>query len=92
MIIELECISQYPMPENKVSSIRNYVPQRVFQKKLFIVENLQIEEHVNSKGSVVKKFATAKYDNEFYKINIPYEKLKKDYFTPIIIEGLRNNA
>ena len=90
MVIELECISQYPIPENKVSSIRSYVPQRVFQKKLFIVENLQIEEHVNSKGSIVKKFTTAKYDNEFYKINTPYEKLKKDYFTPLIIKGYSN--
>ena len=89
MIIELECISQYPIPENR-TGITSRVPQRVFQKKLFIVENLQIEEHVNSKGLVVKKFTTAKYDNEFYKINTPYEKLKKDYFTPLIIKGYRN--
>ena len=87
MIIELECISQYPLPEPN-SSITSRVPQRVFQKKLFVVESLQIEEHVNSKGKIKAKFTTGKYDNEYYKINIPYKKLRDQYFTPIVIKGL----
>lgn len=87
MIIELECISQYPLPEPS-SSITSRVPQRVFQKKLFVVESLQIEEHVNSKGVIKAKFTTGKYDGEFYKFNIPYKKLKDKYFTPITIRGL----
>jgi len=85
MIIELVCISQYPLPEITTSYTTSRIPMRVFQNKLFIIENLQIEEHVNSKGSIVNKYTTGKYDNEFYKFNTPYKKLKEDYFTPIII-------
>lgn len=88
MTIELEYISQYPLPEPN-TSITSRVPQRVFQKKLFQVENMHIEEHVNSKGKIVKKFTTVKYDGEFYKFNHPYKELKK-YYTPIVIKGLHN--
>lgn len=88
MIVELECISQYPLQELNFS-ITCRVPQRVFQKKLFVIENLQIEEHVNSKGKIKSKFTTGKYDNEFYKINVPYIEMKK-YYTPIVIKGLHN--
>ena len=87
MIVELECISQYPLPEPN-SSITSRVPQRVFQKKLFVVGNLQIEEHVNSKGIIKSKFTTGKYDGEFYKFNISYKELRDDYYTPIVIKGL----
>ena len=87
MIIELEVISQYPLSETG-NSIANYVPMRVFQKKLFVTESMQIEEHVNSKGKIVPKFTTIKYDNEYYKINMNYTKLKKSYFTPTVIKGL----
>ena len=86
MVIELEYISQYPLSESK-SSVTSRVPRRVFQKKLFVVESLQIEEHVDSKGKVKHKFTTGKYDNEFYKINVPYKELKDMYFTPLVIKG-----
>ena len=89
MTIELEVISQYPLPETG-NSIANYVPMRVFQKKLFVTESMQIEEHVNSKGEIVNKFTTVKYDTEYYKINMNYKKLRDNYFTPIVIKGLHN--
>lgn len=89
MTIELEYISQYPLPESN-SSITSRVPQRVFQKKLFQVENMHIEEHVNSKGKIVKKFTTVKYDGEFYKLNHPYNFLRDKYFKPMLINGLHN--
>jgi hypothetical protein len=60
---------------------------RVFQKKLFVTENLMIEEHVNSKGKVIHKFTTGKYDGEFYKFNTPYKTLRDNYFTAIVIKG-----
>lgn len=87
MIIELECISQLPLAEPN-TSITSRVPQRVFQKKLFVVESLQIEEHVNSKGLIKSKFTTGKYDGEFYKLNHSYKELRDKYFTPIVIKGL----
>ena len=88
MVVELECISQYPLPEYRTKSIVGRVPERVFQKKLFVIESLMIEEHVNSKGKIVHKFTTGKYDGEFYKFNTPYKKLRDSYFTPIVIKGL----
>lgn len=88
MIIELEVISQLPLQEHTTRSIVNYVPMRIFQKKLFVTENLMIEEHANSKGIITRKFTTGKYDNEFYKFNHPYRELRDKYFTPIVIKGL----
>jgi hypothetical protein len=87
MTIELEYISQYPLPE-KGRSIAKYVPIRVFQKKLFVTESMQIEEHIDSKGNTIKKFTTVKYDSEYYKINMSYKELRDKYFTPIVIKGL----
>lgn len=87
MIIELEVISQLPVKEHG-RSIARYVPERIFQKKLFITEGMQIEEHMNAQGKLVPKFTTCKYDTEYYKINTPYKKLRDNYFTPITIRGL----
>ena len=87
MVIELEVINQYPLPETGMS-IARYVPLRIYQKKLFIVENMQIEEHVDSRGVTIKKFTIVKYDTEYYKINMPYKELRDKYFTPIVIKGL----
>jgi hypothetical protein len=89
MTIELEVISQYPLPE-KGRSIAKYVPMRVFQKKLFVTESMQIEENIDSKGATIKQFTICKYDTEYYKINMPYKELRDKYFTPIVIKGLHN--
>ena len=89
MIIELDCISQYPIPED-ATGIAARIPKRIFQKKLFLIENLQIEQYVDSKGTIKKKFTTGKYDNEFYKLNYPYTELKEKYYTPLKIKGFGN--
>lgn len=88
MVIELEVINQYPLPETG-KSIARYVPLRVFQKKIFVTESMQIEEHINSKGKIIHKFTTVKYDTEYYKINMPYKELRDKYFTPVSILGLK---
>jgi hypothetical protein len=87
MVVELEVINQYPLPETG-KSIARYVPLRVFQKKLFVTESMQIEEHINSKGKIINKYTTTKYDSEYYKINMPYKELRDKYFTPIALKGL----
>jgi len=86
MVVEFEVISQLPLAETG-RSIARYVPMRIFQKKLFELDKIQIEEHVNSKGIIVKKFTTVKYDNEFYKINKPYHQIRDEYFAPITVKG-----
>lgn len=88
MVVELEVISQLSLPEVNTGYTTSRIPIRVFQKKMFVVENMMIEEHINSKGNIVKRFTTTKYDNEFYKLNIPYENLKNQYFKSIVIKGL----
>ena len=87
MVIELEVINQYPVCETG-RSIARYVPLRIYQKKLFVVESMQIEEHIDSRGTTIKKFTTVKYDSEYYKINMSYKELRDKYFTPIVIKGL----
>lgn len=87
MIIELEIVSQYPLPETG-RSIARYVPLRVFQKKIFVTESMQIEEYINSNGKIIHRFTTVKYDTEYYKINMPYKELRDKYFTSIVIKGL----
>jgi hypothetical protein len=88
MVVELEVISQYPLPEVNNGNTTSRIPMRVFQNKMFVIEALQIEEHVNSKGLIKAKFATGKYDGEFYKLNTSYKTLRDLYFTPIVIKGL----
>ena len=85
MIVELEYISLHP-PSKKLKSLAGRIPMFVTQKKLFVIENMQIEEHVE-KGIVLPKFTTGKYDNEYYKINTPYQTLKDTYYTPLVIKG-----
>ncbi len=85
MIVELEYISQLPLQES--TSITGRIPMRVFQKKLFVIESLHIEQHINSKGIINPRFTTGKYDNEYYKISTPYQILKEKYYTPITIKG-----
>lgn len=87
MVIELEIVSQYPLPETG-RSIARYVPLRVFQKKIFVTESMQIEEYINSNGKIIHRFTTVKYDTEYYKINMPYKELRDKYFTSIVIKGL----
>jgi hypothetical protein len=90
VVVELVCISQYPLPEITTSYTTSRIPMRVFQKRLFVLENMQIEEHVNSKGKVINKYTTCKYDSEYYKLKIPYKKLKEEYFTQLVIKGYGN--
>jgi len=85
MVVELEYISLHP-PSKKLKSLAGRIPMFVTQKKLFIIENMHIEEHVE-KGVILPKFTTCKYDNEYYKINKAYKELKQKYFTPITIKG-----
>ncbi len=87
MVVELEYISQLPLPEVNNGCTTSRIPIRVFQKKLFVIESLHIEQHINSKGVVNHRFTTGKYDNEYYKINTPYQILKEKYYTPITIKG-----
>lgn len=88
MIIELKVINLIPPTETGISAAK-YIPMRILQNKLFVVENMELEQCVDSKGKLRSEYAVAKYNGEYYKLSVPYEKLKNDYFTPIVVRGFR---
>ena len=87
MVIELKVINLIPPTEKGISAAK-YIPMRIHQNKLFVVENMELEQCVDSKGKLHSKYSVAKYNGEYYKLLVPYEKLKQDYFTPIVVKGL----
>lgn len=90
MVVELTVINLVP-PNPEGMSAANFIPMRVFQKKLFILENMGPEQCVTTKGKLVPKYSVAKYEGEYYKLKIPYEELKALYTNDKpIIKGFGN--
>lgn len=86
MVIELQVINTIA-PLKKGCSGAKYIPFRIFQKKLFVTENMELEECLDAAGKHYPKYSVARYNGEYYKLNSPYEQLKERYFMPIIIKG-----
>ena len=86
MNIELVVISSLPTKE-KGLSIAKYIPLEVKQKKVFTLEDIKLEEYIDTKGKHNKKYCFIKSDNENYKINKPYEEIKNKYFKNLEILG-----
>lgn len=86
MVVELTVINLVPpLPSGR--SAAAYIPLRVYQKKLFVVENMGVEQCVSPKGKVFANYSVAKYDGEYYKLRLPYEELKAIYFNEKPIKG-----
>jgi len=64
---ELEIISDILGSNNRV------VKRDVIYKKIFELDNIEVEEFISNKGTIVKKYCTLVVDNKFYKVNSPYE-------------------
>lgn len=74
--IELEVIaditSQDPKLKNKI------LVKGAKIKKIFNIEDIKIEEYIDFKnGKNVKKFSSVYEGDNYYKINKPYEDLKR---------------
>lgn len=91
MVIELTVISNVPPKESGVSCAK-YIPMCLTQKKLFILENMEIEQFVNSNNKKNKHYCVAKYSGEYYKLQVPYEELKEKYLNTNPIVGFMRHA
>jgi len=87
MVVEFEVINSYPVLDKGVSCAR-YIPRRTTQKKLFTIENMEVEEYSDFNGRVCSRYCTTKYGTDYYRLNIPYETMKTKYFMPIEVKGL----
>lgn len=87
MEVELIVISSLPTTETGSSAAR-YIPNRIYQKKIFNTESISLEECIDSKGKLNKRYSIIKSDNEYYKIKESYETLKNKYFKKLVILGL----
>ena len=72
MVVELQIVSDIMNNRNKV------VAKGALVKKLFDLEEIEVEEFINPKtGKAVKKYSGVYSNNIYYKINTPYESLKE---------------
>lgn len=46
-------------------------------KKIFDLDNIELEEYVDRLGKHIKKYSSVYENNIHYKVNKPYEELKK---------------
>lgn len=76
MVIELEIITDIVMPlkDGKLKIIK----RNDIMKKLFNIFEVKIEEYVNPRnGKHIKKYSGLYDGDTYYKINKPFEELKK---------------
>lgn len=76
MVIELPIITDVIAPADTVGKRKLLVKDKII-RKLFDINDIEIEEYINTKnGKTVKKY-TGIYSNDvYYKINKPYEELR----------------
>lgn len=74
MIYELEVISDIIYNGGKKPKI---IKKNDKIKKLFDISDIEVEEYIDPKtGKHIKKYSTVLHNNNYYKINKPYEELK----------------
>jgi predicted transcriptional regulator len=82
---ELEIISDILGPNNKV------IKTDIVYKKVFELDNIEVEQFISSKGTIVKKYCTVVSDNKFYKVNSPYEYVAS-LIQPIEVKGFYSKS
>ncbi len=55
-------------------------------KRMFELDNILIEQYINPKGVIVKKYCTIIEQDKYFKANIPYETLSA-MLRPLEIKG-----
>lgn len=82
---ELEVISDILGPNNRV------VKKDVVYKKIFELDNIEVEHFISNKGTIVKKYCTVVSDNKFYKVNSTYEAIAS-LITPVEVKGFYSKS
>ena len=60
--------------------------KNITYKKIFELDNILIEQYINPKGIIVKKYCTIIENDRNYKANIAYETLST-MLRPFVIQG-----
>ncbi len=75
MLYELEIIADMVKTNKKGEITTTRKNNKV--KKLFELNNIELEEYIDSRtGLPVKKYSSVFQNNQFFKVNKPYEELK----------------
>ena len=81
MVRELIVLTDFYSKANKL------LKKDLAYRKTFETDKLDIEDYINEKGRVIKKYCTAIYEDRFYKLNHTYEYVKM-LKEPIKVVGL----
>lgn len=82
---ELEIISDIVGPNNRV------VKKDVIYKKVFELDNIEVEHFISNKGIIVKKYCSVLSENKYYKVNSSYESIAK-LITPVEVKGFYSKS
>lgn len=82
---EFEVISDVIGNNNKI------VKADIIYKKVFELDNIEVEQFISNRGQVVKKYCTVLCENKFYKVNSPYEYVL-GLLTPTTVKGFYSKS
>lgn len=85
MKMELEIISDIYNANEKL------IKKDMIYKKVFDLDQVEIEQFVSSRGMVVKKYCTLTSNNKYYKVNNSYDYIKS-LVTPLEVKGFAGKS
>lgn len=62
------------------------IKKDVCYKRMFELDNILIEQYINTKGNIVKKYCTIIENDKYFKANIAYEELSA-LLKPLEVKG-----
>lgn len=77
---ELEILNDLADSNGKV------IAKDVMSKQIFELNDILVQQFISNRGKIVKKYCTILYNNNYYKVNSPYEQISK-LTLPIEIKG-----
>lgn len=69
-----------------LSATNKVIKKDVCYKRMFELDNILIEQYINTKGNIVKKYCTIIENDKYYKANIAYEELSA-LLRPMEVKG-----
>lgn len=62
------------------------VAKDVLSKQVFELNDITVQQFISNKGKIIKKYCTIFCNNNYYKVNSPYEEIRK-LTLPIEVKG-----
>lgn len=69
-----------------LSDKNKVIKKDICYMRMFELDNILIEQYINPKGVIVKKYCTIIEQDKYYKANIPYETLSA-MLRPLEVKG-----